>query len=525
MKRILPFIALAAVSVLSMFSCQPEPAEIRVASITGEATHISCRNAKLSGKVTLSQTTATNLSFGVLYSTSSGVLLGSATQLEAKEFDTDYNFTIDSGVLEPETTYYYRSYIIQNEEVEYGETKSFKTLALSSMIQTLDASGVNFKDATLNAKLDLTDCNYSSIEYGFELTPQGGQARTLTANNLADKAFSYRDENLMTNTRYSYAAFVKLNGILYEAEPMTFTTTSIQASVTAAASYIQCNSATISGSITVQSDGSFDKYAELYYSDTENTYGQIKTLNLGADGSYSETLSSLSSSTSYDFAVFVMVDDVQFSSGIGNFTTLAPPEPSLVDLGLSVKWASCNLGAFKPTECGGYYQWAGTKDVSDIGFYLDYGNCPYHTGSDYDSGWTKYNTKSSYGTVDNKTVLEAMDDAASVALGGKWRMPTIEEWDELNNTDNCSWTWTTIDGVNGYKVQSKKPGYTDKWIFLPAAGYRVDDCLFNVGSYGNYWSSSLDTSYNPCYACPMHFGSNSSFVGRFGGQSVRPVSE
>ena len=121
MKRILPFIALAAVSVLSMFSCQPEPAEIRVASITGEATHISCRNAKLSGKVTLSQTTATNLSFGVLYSTSSGVLLGSATQLEAKEFDADYNFTIDSGVLEPETTYYYRSYIIQNDKVEYGD--------------------------------------------------------------------------------------------------------------------------------------------------------------------------------------------------------------------------------------------------------------------------------------------------------------------------------------------------------------------------------------------------------------------
>ena len=187
MKRILPFIALAAVSVLSMFSCQPEPAEIRVASVTSEATHISCRNAKLSGKVTLSQTTATNLSFGVLYSTSSGVLLGSATQLEAKEFDADYNFTIDSGVLEPETTYYYRSYIIQNDKVEYGETKSFKTLALSSMIQTLDASGVNHKAATLNAMLDLTDCNYSSIEYGFELTPEGGQAKTLTANNLADK--------------------------------------------------------------------------------------------------------------------------------------------------------------------------------------------------------------------------------------------------------------------------------------------------------------------------------------------------
>src|SRR5574344_669013 len=169
MKRILPFIALAAVSVLSMFSCQPEPAEIRVASIPGEATHISCRNAMLSGKVTLSQTTATNLSFGVLYSTSSGVLLGSSTQLEAKDYDASFNFSIDTGVLEPETTYYYRSYIIQNDEVEYGETKSFKTMAVSSMIQTLDASDVVPKEATLNAMLDLTDCKYNNIEYGFEL--------------------------------------------------------------------------------------------------------------------------------------------------------------------------------------------------------------------------------------------------------------------------------------------------------------------------------------------------------------------
>ena len=317
-------IALAAVSVLSMFSCQPEPAEIRVASIslsnstleltvgdqasldatispdnatnkeiswasdneavvtvssagvvkalragtasitattvdqgktascavtvaekmgavTGEATHISCRNAKLSGKVTLSQTTATNLSFGVLYSTSSGVLLGSATQLEAKDFDANYNYTIDTGVLEPETTYYYRSYIIQNDKVEYGDTKSFKTLALSSMIQTLDASGVNHKDATLNAMLDLTDCKYNNIEYGFELTPEGGQVKTLTADNLADKAFSYRDETLVNNTGYSYVAYVRLDDLLYKGETKTFTTTSILASATDLSSSASAN--------------------------------------------------------------------------------------------------------------------------------------------------------------------------------------------------------------------------------------------------------------------------------------------
>ena len=501
--------------------------------VTGEATHISCRNARLSGKVTLSQNTATNLSFGVLYSTSSGIIIGSATPLEAKDYDASFNFSIDTGVFEPETTYYYRSYVILNDEVSYGEIKSFKTLAVSSMIQTLDASDVVPKEATLNAKLDLTDCKYGSIEYGFELTPEGGKAKTLTANNLKDKAFSYRDKTLSRNTGYSYVAYVKLDGIQYKAEPKTFTTTSIQASVTAEASKFQYCSATISGRLTVQSEGSFSKSAVLYYSSSESTLeglksnGTRKTLSLGADGSYSETLSLLYSSTSYNYIVVAKVDDVEFVSAIGNFTSPAMPIPSLVDLGLSVKWASCNLGASKPTEYGGYYQWAGTTDVSDTNIFLHWDNCPYHTGSSSSSGWTKYNTNSSWGTVDNKTVLEPMDDAASVALGGKWRMPTDEEWTELRNTDNCSWTWTTIDGVNGYKVQSKKSGYTDNWIFLPAAGMRYQNYLGYVGSDGGYWSSSLKTG-TTIYAYCIDFNSG-YFCGHFDsrpvGRSVRHVSE
>ena len=199
---------------------------------------------------------------------------------------------------------------------------------------------------------------------------------------------------------------------------------------------------------------------------------------------------------------------------------------SSVDLGLSVKWASCNLGASKPTEYGGYYQWAGTEDVSDTSIYLDWSNCPCHTGSSYSSGWKKYNTNPSYGTVDNKTILEPIDDAAAVALGGKWRMPTDEEWSELCNIENCSWTWTSIDSVNGYKVQSKMSGYTDKWIFLPAAGYRNYGNLDDVGSCGGYWSSSLAVS--PSYAYYMDFKSGNFErygFGRYLGRSVRPVSE
>ena len=229
----------------------------------------------------------------------------------------------------------------------------------------------------------------------------------------------------------------------------------------------------------------------------------------------------------YEFADSYTVAGREFPKEEYSLSFSIVSEMEYVDLGLSVKWATCNLGASKPTEYGGYYQWAGTKDVSDTKINLDWNNCPYHTGSSSTSGFTKYNTDPSYGTVDNKTVLEAMDDAASVALGGKWRMPTDEECMELLNTDNCSWTWTTIDGINGYKVQSKKSGYSDKWIFLPAAGYRDEGSLNNVGSRGFYWSSSLYMDYMD-YGFDMHLYLDYVDYGgrlRFNGQSIRPVLE
>ena len=498
-----------------------------VLTVTGEASHISCRNAQLSGKVNLPEITTTNLSFGVLYSTSSGVLLNSAIQLEAKQFDAEYNFTVETGVLEPETIYYYRSFIIKNDEVEYGQIQSFTTLAVSSLIQTLDAGSINPKDAILNASLNLTDCRYESLEYGFELTPEGGQTTTLIADNHADNSFSYQADNLTLN-KYSYAAYVKLDDKVYKGKPKTFSTTSIQASVTAEVSDVQSTSAKISGSLNIQSEGSFSTSAVLYFSSSESTLeglrsnGKIKTLTLEEDGSYSDTLSELTKSTAYNFVVVANVDDVEFASQIGYFSTLEYSIPSQVDLGLSVKWASFNLGATKPTEFGGYYQWAGTEDVSDKNIYLDWNNCPYHTDFNEYSGWLKY-----HGKVDNKTVLEAEDDAATVALGGNWRIPTDAEWSELRNTDNCSWTWTTIDGVCGYKVQSKKFGYTDKWIFLPAAGRRSHNQLNGDGVFGKYWSSSLYKGSQHCaynrYFCETDDATDGEY--RYLGLSVRPVSE
>ena len=450
--------------------------------------------------------------------------------------DGSYSAVLSS--LSSSTSYNY-VVVAKVDGVEFvTEVKSFKTLTIQASV-TAKASAIKCKSARISGNLDVQSegsfsktavLYYSKTENTVEGLKSNGIKKTLTLG--ADGSYTAALSSLSSSTSYNFVVVAKVDDVEFISEAKSFKTLTIQASVTAEASDVQCKSAIISGNLDVQSEGSFSKSAILYYSSSENTLeglksnGTRKTLTLGVDGSYSETLSSLPSSTSYNCIVVAKVDDVEFVSAIGTFSTLTPPSGS-VELGLSVLWASCNLGASKPTECGGYYQWAGTTDVSDTGIYLDLSNCPYHTGSDRESGWTKYNTKSSYGTVDNKTVLEAMDDAATVALGGKWRIPTKEEWRELLNTENCSWTWMTIDGVNGYKVQSKKSGYTDKWIFLPAAGCRYYGDLYSVGSYGYYWSSSLGTVY-PSYAYYMNFNSG-YFCGHFDyrpvGRSVRHVSD
>ena len=189
-----------------------------------------------------------------------------------------------------------------------------------------------------------------------------------------------------------------------------------------------------------------------------------------------------------------------------------------VDLGLSVKWATCNVGATSPEEYGDYFAWGETTPKTTY----DWSTYKYCNGT-YDS-MTKYCTQSGYGTVDNKTTLELSDDAARVNWGGSWRMPTDAELRELRNTNNCTWTWTTQNGVNGYKVTSNKNGNS---IFLPAAGCRCGSDLYCAGSSGGFWSSSLNTSYSD-NACSVSFDSDNvswdiSF--RYYGRSVRPVCE
>lgn len=195
-----------------------------------------------------------------------------------------------------------------------------------------------------------------------------------------------------------------------------------------------------------------------------------------------------------------------------------------VDLGLSVKWATCNVGAEKPEEYGGYFAWGEIKTKSSY----KWTNYRFRTSGDSSDNikfnkYNTYNTNYDNGHVDHKTSLDLADDVAYVQWGGNWRMPTKAELYEL--IEYCTWTWTEVNGIRGYRINSIKYGYTDRSIFLPAAGFCDGTRLMYAGSDGGYMSSSLNSGnseYTRCVAFDSDYVSK-SVDPRYLGQSVRPV--
>ena len=212
---------------------------------------------------------------------------------------------------------------------------------------------------------------------------------------------------------------------------------------------------------------------------------------------------------------------------LGN--TSAWEEPEAVDLGLSVKWANMNVGASSEGDYGQFFAWGETtgygSDTSD-GHNFDW--LYYSLCDGTKTTLNKYNNNGSNGTVDNKNTLEPADDAATANWGSNWRMPTYDELNELYATRsnaNYTWTWTTVDGHNGWRITSNKSGTSGNSIFLPASGRRSDTSLNSQGTNGYYWSSSLYES-NSRSGGYLNFDSGSPSMGyysRFAGHSVRPV--
>ena len=195
---------------------------------------------------------------------------------------------------------------------------------------------------------------------------------------------------------------------------------------------------------------------------------------------------------------------------------------TFVDMGLSVKWASANVGAANPEEYGHYVAWGETSTKRQ---YL-YSNYKYFDADSYfsDHGFIKkYCSNSDYGYngyYDSLRMLTYEDDYANVKLGGLARIPTRKEWEELKK--NCTWLWTTVNGVKGYQVTSNINGNS---IFLPAGGW-IEYSNKELNEVGYYWSADLH--HYSWYGDTWELRSNKAWYSsreRYMGMSVRAVED
>lgn len=189
-----------------------------------------------------------------------------------------------------------------------------------------------------------------------------------------------------------------------------------------------------------------------------------------------------------------------------------PNHVHMVDLGLSVKWACCNVGANAPEHYGGYYAWGETSEKSN--YYWTYYKHWFDKDGDGNFGWDE-------GTI-TSDIAATEYDVAHVQWGGSWRMPRFSEVQEL--VSKCSWEWTSVNGVAGQKVT----GPNGNSIFLPAAGQRCEEGIDDSGLCGLYWSSTPhEDNARGAYGLYFYSG-NTSYPDDYWrnyGLSVRPVSE
>lgn len=222
------------------------------------------------------------------------------------------------------------------------------------------------------------------------------------------------------------------------------------------------------------------------------------------------------------------------------------PVPDEVDLGLSVKWSTFDLGASMTGTRGLYFQWGDIKgygsgehcfawrdknEKSSYKWYCvdsgsgEFGLTRYVINGDSNSGYRNF--------CDGKTSLDLEDDPGAVCVGSGWRMPSVSEWEELIDPAKCRWIWGTNEaGINGYTVSSKIEGFTDKSIFLPASGTMSGVSLQGLDSDGRYWTSQLSSgnsysarSYSLSNRRPGEPESFTTTDDRYHGLSIRLVRD
>lgn len=418
-----------------------------------------------------------------------------------------FSATIDGLI--PMEEYSYYAYVNIDGYSYHGETKTFSTGAINAEVLIGNAVNVTEVRADLSGELSIrspgnyyrTVCicyspDYSSVDSLYSL----GQRVDLP---LKGDSFSTTLRDLQPGTTYYYAAYAHIQGVNdhYKSEVKRFSTRDFSANViTLEPDWIGCWNARVSGMLQVNSYDELNKEVSFVYSNQANTPEELLSSGIVVPAvfeneTFQAKFKNLSAGVTYHYMAFAEVCGRKYCGEVKTFSTV-PSASTIVDMGLSVKWTSCNLGATNPEDVGNYYAWGETTTKQAY----DWGNYVFCKGTR--TSLTKYCTTYRVGIADGKKTLDPEDDVATAMFGEGVRIPTPNDWDEL--AANTTREWVSRNGVNGMLLTSKKTGAQ---LFFPALNDRFDADY--SGSFGCYWTSTLYT-FNCDSAFSLRFDASTS---------------
>ena len=398
---------------------------------------------------------------------------------------------------------------ITSDEIEMVlSVKAYKSVN----IITLDAADITTNSAVLRGSINLD--GKSITEKGFVVyTDENSVTEYDVAGNEIGE-FSCQISELEDGAVYYYKAYMIVGDETFYGEEKSFTTLeeiviTIPEVVTVSVTEVTENTAILTGEVV--SDGGAEVVERGFiWNDHYDGEGSIEDfiVEVGSGvGVFTYQLTGLQQNTEYYFLAYAINSEGEALGQNIYFTTLEGEEDNIingyeyVDLALpsGLKWAVHNVGASAAEDYGDYYAW-GEIETKDS--YTQQNSVTYGMPMEDISGDPQY-------------------DVARALWGETWRLPTRDEQKEL--LDNCTWEWTSQNGVNGYLVT----GSNGNSIFLPAAGYKENSSHTEVGEYGYYWSSTPQSNSNlGAYYLYMSSSSKLSYYyARVAGQSVRAVSE
>lgn len=430
-------------------------------------------------------------------------------------------------------------------EQEVGDNTG--EISFTGGVETLYITG-----AEVTGYLNVSDAVLANTTYGIVYSTSAGTDidncdGCLSTTSIEDKKYNVTISGLEANTKYYYRSYARIgNNYVYGSERL-FTTNSVttKAALTAQEGLSATFSCTTNLDEFDLQNGS-NEYGLVWGTSADvgydNAEGHLSASEV-ENGSYTINVNELKYSTKYYYRAYTRTGRKYTYSNVLSFTTDEGPTTQGIDNGHTwvdlelpsgLKWATMNVGATTPEDHGDYFAWGETepKDKYEIKNYKwatdgtrsekgGWTGLTKYTFADNDPSGIWYDNGNFVG--DNKTTLEPEDDAAHVNWGGNWRTPTKKELEELCNTDNCTWTGVTQNGVDGMLVTSKKNGNT---IFLPCTGYRSGSRT-TMRSEGYYQSSTLDDCFSNSITI-LHFTGRYTFWyrdNRFNGHTIRAVCQ